>query len=58
MPGDIEVKRGETIRFVICNDGVLMHEMVIGTMKGLEEHAGAHGGRHGREDRRQMRRSK
>ena len=39
MPGDIEVKRGETIRFVVRNDGVLMHEMVIGTMKELKAHA-------------------
>jgi uncharacterized cupredoxin-like copper-binding protein len=39
MPGDIEVKRGETVRFMVRNDGVLMHEMVIGTMKDLKEHA-------------------
>jgi len=39
MPGDLEVKRGETIRFVVRNDGALKHEMVIGTMKELKEHA-------------------
>ena len=39
MPGDIEVKRGETVRFVVRNDGALMHEMVIGTMAELKEHA-------------------
>ena len=39
MPGDVEVKRGETVRFVVRNDGVLKHEMVIGTMKELKEHA-------------------
>ena len=39
MPGDIEVKQGETIRFVVHNDGALLHEMVIGTMKELKEHA-------------------
>jgi uncharacterized cupredoxin-like copper-binding protein len=39
MPGDIEVKRGETIRFAVRNDGKVMHEMVIGTMKELKEHA-------------------
>lgn len=39
MPGDIEVKRGETVRFVVRNDGALMHEMVIGTTKELKEHA-------------------
>ena len=39
MSGDIVVKRGETIRFVVRNDGRLMHEMVIGTMKDLKDHA-------------------
>jgi len=39
MPGDIEVKRGETIRFAVRNDGKVMHEMVIGRMKELKEHA-------------------
>jgi len=39
MPGDIEVKRGETIRFAVRNDGKVMHEMVLGRMKELKEHA-------------------
>lgn len=39
MPGDIEVKRGETIRFVVRNEGAVMHEMVIGTMRELKTHA-------------------
>lgn len=38
-PGDLVVKRGETIRFVVRNDGKVMHEMVIGTLKELREHA-------------------
>jgi uncharacterized cupredoxin-like copper-binding protein len=38
MPGDIEVRRGETVRFVVRNEGALMHEMVIGTRKALQEH--------------------
>lgn len=38
-PGDIKVKRGDTIRFVVRNNGQLMHEMVIGTLKELKEHA-------------------
>jgi uncharacterized cupredoxin-like copper-binding protein len=38
-PGDIVVKAGETIRFVVRNDGKVMHEMVIGTMEQLKEHA-------------------
>ena len=38
-PDKIDVKQGETIRFVIRNGGKLMHEMVIGTKKDLDEHA-------------------
>jgi uncharacterized cupredoxin-like copper-binding protein len=39
MSGDMAVKRGETVRFIVRNDGKLMHEMVIGTMKDLKDHA-------------------
>jgi uncharacterized cupredoxin-like copper-binding protein len=39
MPGDLVFRRGETVRFVVRNDGKVMHEMVIGTMKELKEHA-------------------
>ena len=39
MGGDIVVKRGETVRFLVRNDGKLMHEMVIGTMEDLKKHA-------------------
>ena len=38
-PAEIEVKRGETIRFEVKNSGKTMHEMVLGTMKELKEHA-------------------
>ncbi len=38
-PSNIAVKRGETVKFVIRNDGKLLHEMVLGTAKALEEHA-------------------
>ena len=38
-PDRIAVRRGETLRFVIRNDGRQMHEFVIGTQKELEEHA-------------------
>lgn len=38
-PDRIEVRQGETIRFVLRNDGKLMHEFVIGTKKELDEHA-------------------
>jgi uncharacterized cupredoxin-like copper-binding protein len=38
-PGDVRVKQGETVKFVVKNNGKIMHEMVIGTMKELKEHA-------------------
>lgn len=38
-PGELVVTRGETIRFVVRNQGKVMHEMVIGTMQELKEHA-------------------
>lgn len=38
-PDKIEVKQGETVKFVIKNSGKMMHEMVIGTKKVLDEHA-------------------
>ena len=38
-PDSIRVKRGETIRFVVRNTGKLTHEMVLGTIKELKEHA-------------------
>jgi uncharacterized cupredoxin-like copper-binding protein len=38
-PDKIEVKQGETVKFVVKNAGQLKHEMVIGTKKELDEHA-------------------
>jgi len=38
-PDKIAVKQGETIKFLLKNDGKMLHEMVIGTKKELEEHA-------------------
>lgn len=38
-PEKIEVKEGETVKFVVKNVGKIMHEMVIGTKKELDEHA-------------------
>jgi len=38
-PDRLDVKQGETIRFVITNKGKLPHEMVIGSKKELDEHA-------------------
>jgi uncharacterized cupredoxin-like copper-binding protein len=39
QPERIEVREGETIRFIVRNAGKVLHEMVIGTRKELEEHA-------------------
>jgi uncharacterized cupredoxin-like copper-binding protein len=38
-PAKIDVRRGETIRFVIRNAGQIKHEMVIGSMAELKQHA-------------------
>lgn len=38
-PERIEVKQGETIRFVLKNGGKLKHEFVIGTREELDAHA-------------------
>jgi uncharacterized cupredoxin-like copper-binding protein len=38
-PATIKVKRGETIRFLVRNTGKVKHEMVLGTIKELKEHA-------------------
>lgn len=38
-PAKIDVKRGETIRFVLKNSGQIKHEMVIGSMAELKQHA-------------------
>jgi uncharacterized cupredoxin-like copper-binding protein len=38
-PGHVMLKKGETVKFIVRNDGKIMHEMVIGTMKELKEHA-------------------
>ena len=38
-PSSVEVKQGETVRFVVTNKGQVLHEMVIGDKKTLDEHA-------------------
>jgi uncharacterized cupredoxin-like copper-binding protein len=40
-PSAITVAQGETVRFVVRNDGKLMHELVIGTKQELDAHAAA-----------------
>ena len=38
-PDKFEVKEGDTIKLVMKNNGKVMHELVIGTRKELDEHA-------------------
>lgn len=38
-PGVIKVKRGDTIKFVVKNTGKVKHEMMLGSMTELKEHA-------------------
>ena len=38
-PASITVRRGETVKFVVRNQGKLLHEMVLGTPAALKEHA-------------------
>ena len=48
-PASLQVRRGETIRLDVANSGKVMHELVLGTMAELKEHAVAmrkHGGMH------------
>ncbi len=39
IPSKISVREGETVRFNVKNSGKMRHEMVIGTMAELKEHA-------------------
>lgn len=38
-PAKLTIQRGETVRFVVKNSGKELHQMVIGTLQDLEEHA-------------------
>lgn len=38
-PADVTVKRGDTVKFVVHNDGKVLHEMVLGTKSAIAEHA-------------------
>ncbi|HWI13302.1 MAG TPA: cupredoxin family protein [Burkholderiales bacterium] len=38
-PDKLQLKRGETVRFVVTNNGKTMHELVLGTMDDLKRHA-------------------
>lgn len=39
VPDRIEVRQGETVRFVVRNHGKMLHELVIGRKLELDEHA-------------------
>ena len=39
VPDRVNVKQGETIRFVLKNTGTVKHEMILGTADELREHA-------------------
>ncbi|WP_279627148.1 cupredoxin domain-containing protein [Phytopseudomonas punonensis] len=39
VPDKVEVNEGETVRFVLHNDGQLLHEFVLGDKTQLDEHA-------------------
>jgi uncharacterized cupredoxin-like copper-binding protein len=38
-PAGLEVRQNDTVRFIVRNSGRQMHEMVLGTMEELKEHA-------------------
>ncbi|MES2631854.1 MAG: cupredoxin family protein [Pseudomonadota bacterium] len=38
-PGNLTVRKGETVRFVVANKGAVLHEMVLGTAQALKAHA-------------------
>lgn len=38
-PASLIIHRGEAVKFVVKNNGKVMHEMVLGTMNELKEHA-------------------
>jgi uncharacterized cupredoxin-like copper-binding protein len=38
-PDSLNVRQGDTIRFIVKNSGKVMHEFVLGTLPELKEHA-------------------
>ena len=40
-PAPLDVKLGETVRFVVANKGATMHELVLGTKGDIDKHAQA-----------------
>jgi uncharacterized cupredoxin-like copper-binding protein len=39
LPNGLRLRAGETVKFVVRNSGRIMHELVLGTMDSLKEHA-------------------
>ena len=39
LPNGLRLKAGDTVKFVVRNSGRMMHELVLGTMEDLKEHA-------------------
>ncbi len=39
LPNGLRLKVGDTVKFVVRNSGRIMHELVLGTMEELKEHA-------------------
>jgi uncharacterized cupredoxin-like copper-binding protein len=38
-PAELTARQGETIRFIVRNEGKVMHELVLGTLEELQQHA-------------------
>lgn len=38
-PDTVSIKRGETVKFIVKNSGKVKHEMVMGSIQELKEHA-------------------
>jgi len=38
-PSDLKINKGDVVKFVVSNDGALLHEFVLGTAPSLIEHA-------------------
>jgi uncharacterized cupredoxin-like copper-binding protein len=39
LPNGLRLKVGDTVKFAVRNSGRIMHELVLGTMEELKEHA-------------------
>ena len=39
VPDRVEVRKGEQIRFILTNEGMVNHEFILGTRKEIDEHA-------------------